>query len=600
MKPVYLVPAIVIGLVILSPVGLRAQPDEPLRVACIGNSITQGSNDASAYPQQLGSLLGSGYSVKNFGVGSRTLLNKGDFPIRKEAAYQNALAFNPHILIIKLGTNDTKPQNWIYQNEFVPDYLQIIGEFREVNPQIQIYACRPVPVFQDGFGISGAILLNELLPKIDSVMQMARVETIDFYTAMLDKEGWFTDGIHPNTNGYAFMAGVARDSILSSPSGYIRWFTSSAKAAELNENITINWLTTPGSAPKVNGVPVEEAGTVNITLSSDTTFTLITAGEHPDTARLFLRFLAPGTITSFTVFPRYLDLGYQDSALISWTTATGSAVLIDDKTVESDGFLWVKPDSTTHYILKATGQVTTTDTITVFRLPSDQINRAYQRPAKASSTVRLSDPSFGVDGLYSTIWEAGAGISPWFQVDFGKAYQIKTVLINWGSVHATSYNLQGVTTSNQLKNIRAGITSTGGIDSISGLSGEFRYLRVLSLGSSVPGAGIQIHELEVFGHPVTPVSVESGSSQPDRFVVGAPYPNPFNPETSIPLRLLHSGTISIRLYSVTGQLVFMDQITRPAGQSVYHLNAGQLASGWYVAVFQAGNQVRTQRLLLVR
>ena len=50
-------------------------------------------------------MLGEAYWVKNFGVSARTLLNKGDHPYMNEKAYQDALAFNPNIVVIKLGTN---------------------------------------------------------------------------------------------------------------------------------------------------------------------------------------------------------------------------------------------------------------------------------------------------------------------------------------------------------------------------------------------------------------------------------------------------------------------------------------------------------------
>ncbi len=36
----------------------------------------------------------------------------------KEKAYQDALAFNPNIVVIKLGTNDSKSFNWKYKEDF--------------------------------------------------------------------------------------------------------------------------------------------------------------------------------------------------------------------------------------------------------------------------------------------------------------------------------------------------------------------------------------------------------------------------------------------------------------------------------------------------
>ena len=78
----------------------------PVKVACIGNSITFGSGISDrprdSYPAQLGRLLGDQWIVRNFGVGGRTMLKKGDFPFWKEDAWTEAKAFLPDVVIIKL------------------------------------------------------------------------------------------------------------------------------------------------------------------------------------------------------------------------------------------------------------------------------------------------------------------------------------------------------------------------------------------------------------------------------------------------------------------------------------------------------------------
>lgn len=85
----------------------------PIRLACVGDSITQGDGLAAddSYPSQLQALLGEEWKVGNFGVSGRTLLKKGDHPYWTESAYQKALEFEPDVVIIMLGTNDTKEHN---------------------------------------------------------------------------------------------------------------------------------------------------------------------------------------------------------------------------------------------------------------------------------------------------------------------------------------------------------------------------------------------------------------------------------------------------------------------------------------------------------
>ncbi len=122
-----------------------------IKIACIGNSITYGvgtRNPAKdSYPAVLGQMLGDGYEVRNFGVSARTMLMKGDHPYMKEERYRQALAYNPDIVTIKLGTNDTKPQNWRYKSDFKKDMETMIRTIRALPSKPEIYLCYPIPAY---------------------------------------------------------------------------------------------------------------------------------------------------------------------------------------------------------------------------------------------------------------------------------------------------------------------------------------------------------------------------------------------------------------------------------------------------------------------
>ena len=144
---------------------LQTPKPDAIRVACIGNSITDGHGIEMAsqygYPALLQKALGSDYWVKNFGVSSRTLLNKGDFPYMNEQAWRDAQAFQPDIAIIKLGTNDTKPQNWKYSAEFKQDLEQMIKALGKA----KIFLCTPIPAFKDSWNINDSIIVNGVHPE---------------------------------------------------------------------------------------------------------------------------------------------------------------------------------------------------------------------------------------------------------------------------------------------------------------------------------------------------------------------------------------------------------------------------------------------------
>ena len=141
-------------LVMLIVCGLTAAAAAEL-VACIGDSITYGSGISDrikdSYPAQLQRLLRQydrNWQVGNFGVSGATLLHRGDKPYVRESAYNDARAYNPDIVIIKLGTNDSKPQNWQYKEDFVADYSAMIDVFRSLPSRPQVWICKPVPAFQ--------------------------------------------------------------------------------------------------------------------------------------------------------------------------------------------------------------------------------------------------------------------------------------------------------------------------------------------------------------------------------------------------------------------------------------------------------------------
>ena len=62
----------------------QSDATEPLKVACVGDSITFGAGikerETQCYPVQLGQLLGDEFEVRNFGVNGATLLKQGDLP----------------------------------------------------------------------------------------------------------------------------------------------------------------------------------------------------------------------------------------------------------------------------------------------------------------------------------------------------------------------------------------------------------------------------------------------------------------------------------------------------------------------------------------
>ncbi len=195
----------------------KAPRKDAIRVACVGNSITYGARiknrSHDSYPSVLGRLLGDRYWVKNFGVNARTMLNKGDRPYMKEQAYQQALAFNPNIVIIKLGTNDSKSFNWVHKADFMKDTQAMIDAFKALPSQPKIYLCYPSKAYQTGESINDDIISKEIIPMIKKTARKNGLPVIDLHSAMDGMPELFPDHIHPNEEGAKVMARAVYDAI---------------------------------------------------------------------------------------------------------------------------------------------------------------------------------------------------------------------------------------------------------------------------------------------------------------------------------------------------------------------------------------------------
>ena len=196
-----------------TPVASDQPGQAPVRLACVGASIVAGAflpnPEFDSYPGQLKRMLGEQWDVRNFGVSGTTLMNSGDKPYQKEKAFDNALKFNPNVVIIGLGGNDTKPQNWKFKDQFIADYKDLIGRFRSLPTKPRILICQPAPAAGAGnYGINEPAILEEL-PMIQKIADEEDVGVIKMHEALVGKDSLFPDRVHPNVEGATIMAKTA-------------------------------------------------------------------------------------------------------------------------------------------------------------------------------------------------------------------------------------------------------------------------------------------------------------------------------------------------------------------------------------------------------
>ncbi len=194
--------------VLLADVGTQTQ-QEPVRVACIGDSITRGTE----YTLDLWALIGSNYIVGDFGVGGSTVsLNSGAAYLNK-TAFETADEFQPDIVLIMLGTNDAAPIVNETINEFVNDYITLIDVVQRWSSKPDVYLLMPPPIDNASVNHSSKLLADRVQPGIYEVVDQTGLPLIDAYTPLVGQPELFLDGVHPTAEGAQLIAKAVYDAV---------------------------------------------------------------------------------------------------------------------------------------------------------------------------------------------------------------------------------------------------------------------------------------------------------------------------------------------------------------------------------------------------
>jgi lysophospholipase L1-like esterase len=182
---------------------------KPIRVACVGDSITEGSG----YPFQLHLMLGSNYVVGNFGVSGSTVSLDSTKPYMNESKFKEALDFNPDIVVIMLGTNDANPDVTPNETGLDADYSQLVSAFQQLDGRQLIWIAKSPPIFSNNSNYNNTILATTILPQIGNLADQMNLPTVDMYEALRNHSEFFADGIHPTVDGAAVIATNVYDAI---------------------------------------------------------------------------------------------------------------------------------------------------------------------------------------------------------------------------------------------------------------------------------------------------------------------------------------------------------------------------------------------------
>ncbi|MBN2273342.1 MAG: T9SS type A sorting domain-containing protein [Bacteroidales bacterium] len=356
--------------------------DYHVRIGFIGNSITYGAGLASpateSYPAQLGVLLQQKYGdtciVNNYGISSRTMLKNGDFPIWNDPEFSDCWNLAPEILLICLGTNDSKPQNWgSYKDEFLDDYMSMIDTFKIRNPYTKFIVGYPPPAFDIVWDINDSIIKNDVMPLIDSVLNKTGAVLVDFRTPLLDSVSLFPDKIHPDINGSAAMARILFNTIVDSDivheveTGltFINDFKTDKKIIAVNDSATISWTTINADSVTLDGNTVQSSGSLKVSPQDTTIFTLRAFGiKSLDSMQLEQQVYFPELLKLF-ISPRNIRIYPGDTAELTLyyydqMNKTIKDTIYDDvewSITEGDGQIINTTGAAATFIAESTGSI---------------------------------------------------------------------------------------------------------------------------------------------------------------------------------------------------------------------------------------------------
>jgi lysophospholipase L1-like esterase len=182
-------------------------PTSTIRVACVGDSITEGTG----YVDDLRMMLGVNYTVGNFGVGGASVSELK--PYMSQPEFQEAEDFQPDIVVIMLGTNDAPAIPTGHIVNFTGNYEQLIRAFQVLPSKPEIWLVKPPPIFNNGTRLSTSFFVQEVIPRIEQVANETGLPLIDVYTPLLSHPEYFLDGVHAYGEGARIVATQVFDAI---------------------------------------------------------------------------------------------------------------------------------------------------------------------------------------------------------------------------------------------------------------------------------------------------------------------------------------------------------------------------------------------------
>ena len=180
-----------------------------IKIAAVGDSLTYGygleNRQQDAYPSILLELLGSHYQVANYGLSGRSLLSTSDYPYLKEKNAQQSLESDADIVIIMIGSNDSRAAYW-NKEQFIKEYRDLVKCYIKLPSQPEVFILAPPYVPTSRFGLNNEVIRDEIQQIVEGVADELGVHFINLYPITEDHPEYYSDGLHLTPLGNRVIA----------------------------------------------------------------------------------------------------------------------------------------------------------------------------------------------------------------------------------------------------------------------------------------------------------------------------------------------------------------------------------------------------------
>ncbi|MCI8360264.1 MAG: hypothetical protein HFE86_02885 [Clostridiales bacterium] len=181
---------------------------DPIRISCVGDSITWGGVAQKSYPVNLQEILGEDYRVYNGGVGGTTVSKNGNYPYWSTASYQRSKDFAPDYVLLMLGTNDAQAANWDNCKDKIEGYFrELIEQYASLECDPTIVLASPAWYYIDPSSVRYTainVIISEMVERLAAEYGFTFV---DISAVTENHPEWFArDGVHPDDAGYRAIA----------------------------------------------------------------------------------------------------------------------------------------------------------------------------------------------------------------------------------------------------------------------------------------------------------------------------------------------------------------------------------------------------------